>query len=103
MTAVIALIAQGTDRTQEAPGTGPGIALIVGAVLLAFLLFALIFYVLAHTTSASRGGVQAVPGSRTQTGPAPFESIEREKDEPPHGGSADLPADGDEAEKPAAS
>lgn len=84
MTAFVTLLAQGTEQTQEAPSTGPGIALIVGALLLAILLFALVFYIFARTTSASHGGVEPVPGSRTQTGSPPFESIERER-EGPHG------------------
>lgn len=82
MTAFITILAQGTEQTQEAPSTGPGIALILGAIVLAVLLFALIFYVFARTTAASRGGVEPVPGSRDPKGNPPFESIEREKETP---------------------
>jgi flagellar basal body-associated protein FliL len=82
MVALITLLAQGTERTQEAPSTGPGIALIIGAVLLALLLFALVFYVFAHTTSASHGGVEPAPGTRTSKGEPPFESFEREVEVP---------------------
>lgn len=80
--ALITLLAQGTQQTQEAPSTGPGVALIVGAVLLVILLLSLVFYVVKRTTSASRGGVEPVPGSREPKGNPPFESIEREKDGP---------------------
>jgi hypothetical protein len=82
MPALITLLAQGTERTQEAPSTGPGIALIIGTILLILLVLALVFFFIARTTKASHGGVETAPGSRTSKGDPPFESIEREVEKP---------------------
>lgn len=83
MLAVLTFLAQGTSNTQEAPDTGVGAGLIIGAFLLALLLFCLIFFLFHRTTSSSQGGVEPVAGSR-ERGDPPFESIERER-ETPHG------------------
>ena len=78
MSYALLVIAQGVQHTQEAPDEGPGALLIIGAVLLAALIFAGIFFAFTRSTRRSRGGVQEPAGSRT-TGSPPLESIERDR------------------------
>lgn len=74
----LTVVAQGASNTQEAPDTGPGVALILGTLLAIVLVLALVFRFIAKRASASKGGVQEVPGSR-EKGQPPFESIERDR------------------------
>jgi hypothetical protein len=72
----LAVLAAAGSHSQEAPGTGPGIALIIGTVVLVILLAAAIFFVFTRTTRRSRGGVEHPPNDGRRGRP-PFESVER--------------------------
>jgi hypothetical protein len=72
----LAVLAAAGSHSQEAPGTGPGIALIVGAIILMILIAAGIFLVFTRTTKRSRGGVDHPPDDG-HPGQPPFESVER--------------------------
>lgn len=74
----VTVLAQGTSNTQEAPSTGPGVALIVGTLLAIVLVMTIGFLVIAKRSKASRGGVEPVPGSR-ERGEPPFESVDRDR------------------------
>ena len=76
--AALFTLAQASGNTQEAPEGGIGAALIIGTVVGIVLLFALIFWLFAKRSKASRGGVEPVAGSREQ-GPPPLESIDRDR------------------------
>jgi hypothetical protein len=79
MTIVALLIAAASNssgHSQSDPGTGAGIALIVGTVLLVAIVFGALFWTLARRSRASRGGVRHPPADGTRGAP-PFESIER--------------------------
>jgi len=78
LTFTLAVLAQGSTNTQEAPGGGVGAGLIVGTLVLIVAVLALVFMVIARGSKASRGGVEPVPDSR-ETGEPPFESIERDR------------------------
>ncbi len=77
-TAALLVLAQGSPTSQEAPDSGSGVALIVGAVLAILLVLALLFLLVSRRSRASKGGVEPVPGSR-EPGAAPLESIERDR------------------------
>jgi hypothetical protein len=79
MAYALLIIAQGVQHTQEAPDSGPGALLIIGAVVFVALLFAGLFFVFTRRSRRSRGGVQEPQGSRRSTGPPPLEGIERER------------------------
>jgi len=74
----LAVLAQGSSNTQQAPDGGVGAGLIVGTLVLIVVVFAVGFMVIAKRSKASRGGVEPVPDSR-KTGEPPFESIERDR------------------------
>ncbi len=63
---------------NQAPDTGPGIALILGTLLAIALLMALMFVVVSRRSKSSRGGVEPVAGTREQ-GQPPFESVDRDR------------------------
>jgi len=71
-------LAQGTSNTQQAPESGAGAALIIGTVLLIVLVLATLAAIVLRRSKASRGGVEAAPGSR-ETGEPPLESIDRDR------------------------
>lgn len=73
------VLAQGGSNTAEAPDGGVGAVLIIVVLIAIAVVFAGLFLFISKRTSASRGGVEPVPGSR-EPGPPPFESIEREKE-----------------------
>lgn len=74
----LTVLAQGNSNTQQAPDTGPGVALILGTLLAIALLMALIFLVVSKRAKASGGGVEPTPGDRKR-GEPPFESIDRDR------------------------
>lgn len=78
LTFALAVLAQGSSNTQEAPGGGVGAGLIVGTLVVIVAVFAVVFMVIAKRSKASRGGVEPVPDSR-ETGEPPLESIERDR------------------------
>jgi hypothetical protein len=63
-TSVALVIAQGSRHAQQAPDTGVGVGLIIGAVVLVILIAAGIFYVFSRSTRASRGGAMPPKGER---------------------------------------
>ena len=77
-TLALAVLAQGTSNTQEAPSGGVGAGLIIGTLLMIALVFAAVFMVIARRSKASRGGVEPIPDSREKGSP-PLESIERDR------------------------
>jgi hypothetical protein len=72
----VAVLAAAGSHSQEAPGTGPGIALIVGTIVFVIVLAAAVFFVFTRTTKRSRGGVDHPPDDGHR-GQPPFESVER--------------------------
>jgi hypothetical protein len=71
--AVALVLAQ---NSQEAPKSGVGIGLILGAVLLFLLVVAGIFFVLTRSTRASRGGVEAPRRRRRRRDGTPSDRLE---------------------------
>lgn len=74
MTTALLVLAQ---NTQAAPDDGLGIGLIIGAILLALLIFAGIFTVFAKRSKKSLGGVEPGPDEQQAKGSPPVESVRR--------------------------
>jgi hypothetical protein len=72
------ILAADPGAGQQDPGGGVSALLIVGAVLLAVLLFAAIFAVFHRMSGRSRGGVEPRRGEFRRGGP-PFESVGRRR------------------------
>jgi hypothetical protein len=60
----VLILAQGARHSADAPDSGVGIGLIIGGVVLAILIAALIFFIFTRSTRASRGGVVRREGDR---------------------------------------
>ncbi len=60
----VLILAQGQRHSQDAPDSGVGIGLIIGAVVLVILIAASIFFIFTRSTRASRSGVARPTGER---------------------------------------
>ena len=71
------ILAQGRGE-QEVGGSGPGIAIIVGVLILVALAAFLLFKYFAKSSRASKGGVQPPPADTGEAHPKPppLESVE---------------------------
>jgi hypothetical protein len=71
------ILAQGRGE-QDVGGSGPGVAIIVGVLVLIAIAAYLLFKFMARGSRASKGGVQPPAGEagRPHPSPPPLESVE---------------------------